>query len=191
MNIERPHLRWAAILAVLVAVDLLGIAMLLAPDRPGRIASNVPAAVQESAAPVSLLPSTASRFAMFGMPAGRAAGTTGTIAARPVSSAARRDPLRTAPTAPAAAAGLPQSGGSKEPVRYVGALAVDSVPAGSAVFVDRQHVGETPLALKQLRAGSHVVRVERDGYDRWTTAVLVAADKQTRISARLQAVRGR
>jgi chromosome segregation ATPase len=191
MNIERPHLRWAAILAVLVAVDLLGIAMLLAPDRPGRIASNVPAAVQESAAPVSLLPSTASRFAMFGMPAGRAAGTTGTIAARPVSSAARRDPLRTAPTAPAAAAGAPQSGGSKEPVRYVGALAVDSVPAGSAVFVDRQHVGETPLALKQLRAGSHVVRVERDGYDRWTTAVLVAADKQTRISARLQAVRGR
>jgi len=59
------------------------------------------------------------------------------------------------------------------------------------VFVDRQRVGETPLELTQLRVGSHVVRIERDGYDPWTTAVLVAADKQTRVSARLQAVRGR
>ena len=175
--------------AVLVAVNLLGIAMLLAPDQPSRIASNAPAAVQESPAPVSLLPSTASRFAMFDMPAGRASATTGTIAARQASSAARRDPPRAAPTAPAAAAS--QAGGSKEPVQYVGALTVDSEPAGSAVFVDRQHVGETPLELTGLRAGSHVVRIERDGYDRWTTAVLVAAGKQTRVSARLQAVRGR
>lgn len=68
---------------------------------------------------------------------------------------------------------------------------VDSEPAGSAVFVDRQLVGETPLELTQLRAGSHVVRIERDGYDRWTAAVLVAADKQTRVSATLQALRGR
>jgi hypothetical protein len=128
---------------------------------------------------------------MFEMPAGRAAATTGTIAARPVSSPARRDSPRAEPTAPAATAVAPRTGGSKELVRYVGALTVDSVPAGSAVFVDRQHVGETPLALKQLRAGSHVVRVERDGYDRWTTAVQVAADRQTRVSARLQAVGGR
>jgi len=187
IQIGRPHLRWAAILAILVAVDLLGIALLFAPDQPSRIASNVPAAVQESPAPVSLLPATASRFAMFDMPAARASVTTGTIAASQVSPADRRDRPRAAPTAPVAAAS--QAGDSKKPVQYVGALTVDSAPAGSAVFVDRQHVGETPLALKGLRAGSHVVRIERNGYDRWTTAVLVAADKQTRVSARLQAVR--
>jgi DNA repair ATPase RecN len=189
VGIKDPHLRWAAILAVLVAVDLLGIAMLLTPDQPSRVASNASAAVQEAPGRVALLPSTASRFAMFDMPAGRPAATTGTIAARQVSSAARRDPPRAAPTAPAA--GASQAGRSKESVQYLGALRVNSEPAGSAVFVDRQHVGETPLELTGLRAGSHVVRIERNGYDRWTTAVLVAADKQTRVSARLQAVRGR
>ena len=189
IKINSPRLRWAAILAVLVAVDLLGIALLFAPNQPSRIASNAPAAVQESPAPVSPLPSTASGFAMFDMPAGRAAATTDTIAPRHVSSAGRRDPPRAAPTAPAA--GASQAGDSKEPVRYVGALTVVSEPAGSAVFVDRQRVGETPLELTQLRVGSHVVRIERDGYDPWTTAVLVAADKQSRVSARLQAVRGR
>jgi hypothetical protein len=168
-------------------VDLLGIAMLFGPDQPGRIASKAPEAVQESPAPVSRLPSTASRFAMFDMPAGRASATTGTFAARQVTSADGRDRPRVAPTVPAAAAS--QAGGSKKAVQYVGALTIDSTPAGSAVFVDRQLVGKTPLQLTGLRAGSHVVRIERDGYDRWTTAVLVAADKQTRVSARLQAVR--
>jgi PEGA domain len=189
IRLKRPHLRWGGILAVLVAVDLLGIAMLLAPNQPGGIAGNATAAVQESPAPVSLLPSTVSRFAMFDMPAGRASATTGTIAARIVPSADRRDRPRVSPTAPAA--GMSQVGGSKNPAQYVGALTVDSAPAGSSVFVDRQLVGNTPLELTRLRAGSHVVRIERDGYDRWTTAVQVAADKQTRVSARLQAVRER
>jgi hypothetical protein len=76
-------------------------------------------------------------------------------------------------------------------VKYVGILAVESEPPGSVVFVDRQLVGNTPLQLRRLRAGSHVVRIERNGYDRWTTAVLVPADKQTRVSAKLQAARDR
>src|SRR5262249_47052938 len=89
IKIRRPHLRWAPVLAVLVAVNLLGLAMVLAPDQPGRAANNAPAAVEESPAPVSLLPSTASDFAMFDMPAGRAYATTGTIAATKVPSVER------------------------------------------------------------------------------------------------------
>jgi predicted nucleic acid-binding Zn-ribbon protein len=189
IKIGRPHLRWAAVLGVLVAVNLLGIVMLLTPDQPSRIGSNAPAAVRKPAAPVSLLPSTVSHFAMFDMPAGRASTTPRTIAARKMSSTDRRDWPQAAPTVPAA--GASQAGGSKEPVQYVGKLTVDSEPAGSAVFVDRQLVGETPLELTRLRAGSHVVRIERDGYDRWTTAVHVAADKQTRVSVGLQAARDR
>jgi chromosome segregation ATPase len=187
--VSRPYLRWAAVLSVLVAVNLLGIATLLTPNQPQRIARNAPAALRESPpAPVPLLPSTTSLFAMFDMPAGRAAATTGTIAARRAASVARRDPPRAAPTAPAAGA---SPAVLKETLQYVGVLTVDSEPAGSAVFVDRQHVGETPLELTQLRAGSHVVRIERGGFDRWTAAVLVTAGKQTRISARLQALRER
>ena len=187
IEISRPHLRWAAILALLVSVNLLGIAMLLAPDQPGRIAGNARAAFQESPARAPLPSSTWSHFAMFDMPAGRAAATMGTNGARQKSSPDGRD---WPPSAPAAqAAGVSQAGRSKEPVQFAGALTVESEPAGSVVFVDRQLVGETPIELPGLRAGSHVVRIERDGFDRWTTAVLVAADKQTRVSARLQAVR--
>jgi len=161
---------------------------LLTPDQPSQIA-NARAALQESPAPVTLLPSTLSRFAMFDMPAGRPIATTGTMSARHQSSPDRRDRPRVAPAA--RAADVSQADRSKEPVQYVGTLTVDSQPAGSAVFVDRQLVGETPLELPRLRAGSHVVRIERDGFDRWTTAVHVAADRQTRVSAGLQAVRDR
>ena len=185
IEIRRPHLRWAAVLGVLVAVNLLGIVMLLTPDQPSRIASNARTALQESPAPVPLLPSTSSHFAIFDMPAGRVTETTGTIAARRESSPGR-------PPAPAApAADVSQAVRSKEPVQFVGTLTVDSEPAGSAVFIDRELVGETPVELTRLRAGSHVVRIERDGYDRWTTAVHVAADKLTRVNAGLQAVRDR
>jgi len=188
VKIRRPYLRWAAVLVVLVAVNVLGIVTLLTPDHPSQIA-NARAALQESPAPVTLLPSTLSRFAMFDMPAGRPIATTGTMSARHQSSPDRRDRPRVAPAA--RATDVSQAGRSKEPLQYVGTLTVDSQPAGSAVFVDRQLVGETPLELPRLRAGSHVVRIERDGFDRWTTAVHVAADRQTRVSAGLQAVRDR
>jgi len=188
IEIRRPHLRWAAVLGVLVAVNLLGIAMVLTPHQPSRIASTR-AALQKSPAPGPLLPSTSSLFAMFDMPAERATAPARTIAARLESSPDRRDQLPPAPVAQAA--DVSQAGRSKEPVLYLGALMVDSEPAGSAVFVDREFVGETPLELTGVRVGSRVVRIERDGYDRWTTAVLVAADKESRVSARLEAVRDR
>lgn len=188
VRIRRPFLRWTAVFTVLVAVNLLGIAMVSVPDQPSRITSAAAPNRQEPPA-VSPLPSTASDFAMFDMPAGRAYATTGTIAATKVPSVERRD--RPRETAAAPANGAAQARSSKEPGPYVGTLTVDSEPAGSAVFVDREFVGQTPLHLSGLRVGSRVVRIERDGFDRWTTAVLVAADKQTRVSARLQPLRDR
>jgi PEGA domain len=73
--------------------------------------------------------------------------------------------------------------------QFVGFLAVESVPARAAVFINQQHVGETPLHLTRLRAGSHAIRIEHEGYERWTTSVLVPADTQTRVSATLQPTR--
>jgi hypothetical protein len=63
------------------------------------------------------------------------------------------------------------------------------VPTGAGVFINQQHVGETPLQLTRLRAGSHAIRIEHEGYERWTTAVLVPTDTQTRVSAKLQPIR--
>jgi hypothetical protein len=75
--------------------------------------------------------------------------------------------------------------------QFVGMLQIESVPSGAAVFINQQRVGETPLPMTRLRAGSHVVRIEHDGYERWTTNVTVPADKDTLVRATLQRLRDR
>jgi len=75
--------------------------------------------------------------------------------------------------------------------QFVGMLQVESVPSGATVFINQQRVGETPLPMTRLRAGSHVVRIEHDGYERWTTNVTVPADKDTLVRATLQRLRDR
>jgi hypothetical protein len=70
--------------------------------------------------------------------------------------------------------------------RFIGTLSVRSEPAGASVFVNHEYVGETPLRIPRVRAGSHVVWVEGDGYRRWTAGVLVPADKVTRVNVNLE-----
>jgi hypothetical protein len=72
------------------------------------------------------------------------------------------------------------------PPVFAGNLAVQSNPAGGTVFIDRQRVGETPLRLTRLTAGSHVVWIESEGHARWTAAVQVNTDKLVRVNATLQ-----
>jgi hypothetical protein len=97
--------------------------------------------------------------------------------------------------APARARGTASSSlieSDADPVQqFSGMLGVESVPAGAAVFINQKRVGQTPLSLTRVRAGSHVLWIEREGYERWTTSVLVPADQQIRVSAKLQAVRKR
>lgn len=73
---------------------------------------------------------------------------------------------------------------------FVGTLSIDADPGGD-VFVDRQSAGHTPLRLTNLRAGSHLIWVERDGYRRFTRVVLVPSDRITRLSAELEPIASR
>jgi hypothetical protein len=73
---------------------------------------------------------------------------------------------------------------------YVGTLSIDADPGGD-VFVDRENAGHTPLRLTNLRAGSHLIWVERNGYRRWTRVVPVPADRITRLSAELEPIASR
>jgi len=103
-----------------------------------------------------------------------------TVATRPPAVATRPAAVDTRPataTTPAA--------------EYFGVLEIESTPAGAVVFVDQRPVGETPLQLLRVRAGSHAVRIERDGYQRWTTAVNVPASQVTRVTAKLDTQAGR
>jgi len=72
-----------------------------------------------------------------------------------------------------------------EPVTYVGTLSIDADPSGE-VFLDRQDAGRTPLRLDKLRAGSHLIWIEREGYQRFTRVVQVQADHVTSLSAALE-----
>jgi hypothetical protein len=71
------------------------------------------------------------------------------------------------------------------PVTYVGTLSIDADPAGD-VFIDRRTAGRTPLRLTNLKAGSHLVWIERDGYQRWTRVVQVPSDRVSRLWADLE-----
>ena len=92
------------------------------------------------------------------------------------------------PPAPLAASVQPappivKSSGPAEPFR--GTLVIESDPIGATVFVNRERVGETPLTLPDLRAGSRVIWLESDGYQRWSAGVLVSAEQKTRLSVKL------
>jgi hypothetical protein len=90
------------------------------------------------------------------------------------------------PTASRAPApGTPAKPAPSTPAKYVGALSIDADPGGE-VFVDRASVGRTPMRLDNLRAGSHLIWVEREGYRRWTRVVQVPADQLTRLFADLE-----
>ena len=106
-------------------------------------------------------------------------------AARPAQSiTVPLDRARTASAAVVAASPAPSTPASVG--RFVGRLVVESRPPGAKVYIDGKLVGNTPLALGDVRAGEHVVRIEQDGYRRWSSSVRVVAAEQNKITASLE-----
>jgi hypothetical protein len=70
--------------------------------------------------------------------------------------------------------------------RFIGVLVVDSRPSGASVFVDGRLAGTTPVEVSSVDAGSHALRLELDGYRRWTSAVRVVAGERNRVTASLE-----
>lgn len=117
--------------------------------------------------------------------------------ATPPARPARREPP--APSQSAAARPAPERPSSRRPPppppqapasapsrRYQGGLTVDSRPTGARVFLDGRLVGTTPLAIAAVPAGEHALRLERDGYRRWSSSVRVVAEEQNRVTASLE-----
>ena len=93
-------------------------------------------------------------------------------------------PARQIVTQPAGPAPAQPAPAAPAPAPYVGTLTIDASPDGE-VFLNRKSVGRTPLRLEKLRAGSHLIWIEREGHRRWTRVVAVAADRISRVSADL------
>ncbi len=65
-----------------------------------------------------------------------------------------------------------------EPVR-VGELSVATEPPGAELFVDGEFRGRTPAVIGSVRAGPHVLRVEKTNFTPRTLTVLVRAGEKT------------
>jgi hypothetical protein len=112
--------------------------------------------------------------------------------------AAVAGPLLVVSTPPVATTGVPTATvrepavrKSENPPRFVGTLLIESDPAGAAAFLNQEPVGDTPVLLKDLRVGSYVVRLEYEGYQRWSTAATVSAVRREGVKAKLERVRPR
>jgi hypothetical protein len=74
------------------------------------------------------------------------------------------------------------------PRTFVGTLSITSVPTGASVSINGKVAGVTPLKLPRQRAGSLAVQIARDGFERWSAAVRVPADRLTEVTARLRPI---
>ena len=70
--------------------------------------------------------------------------------------------------------------------QFTGDLFIVSRPPGASVFMDGKAVGKTPVTLRAVPIGSHAIRLDYDGYRRWSSAVRVVAGQQNRITASLE-----
>jgi len=75
-----------------------------------------------------------------------------------------------------------------KPTIYKGTLAIAANRPGARVFVNRQEVGVAPVRVRNLKAGAHLVWIERDGFRRWTRVITVPAERVTRVTADLEPV---
>ena len=60
------------------------------------------------------------------------------------------------------------------------------VPPARRCSLDEQPVGTTPLSLSDVAAGTHRVRLELPGHQRWVTAVTVTGGESARVAASLE-----
>jgi len=67
-----------------------------------------------------------------------------------------------------------------------GALVITSEPMGAKVNIDDKEMGTTPLALKDVPAGSYRVKIELEHYEVWRGNVDVKHQQQAEVRAKLE-----
>jgi len=72
------------------------------------------------------------------------------------------------------------------PGQSMASLSFESRPAGASVFLDGKLIGRTPLKAGEVAAGDRDVRLELDGYRRWSSTIHVAPGERRRVAASLE-----
>ena len=86
---------------------------------------------------------------------------------------------------PAPAASDRQEAATPQRETMMGTLRIASAPQGATVTIDGIPRGVAPLSVSKLRAGNRMVRLELNGYQRWSWAVYVTPSRQTRLNVSL------
>jgi hypothetical protein len=66
-----------------------------------------------------------------------------------------------------------------------GALSVTSDPAGATISVDNTSLGISPLTANDIALGNHLVTITMEGYQDYSTSILVSAGTTSNVSATL------
>lgn len=67
------------------------------------------------------------------------------------------------------------------PVPIYGSLIVDGSPIDATVYVDGNMVGYTPLLVNELLTGTHIVRLEKVGYDMYEEIIQITENQENMI----------
>jgi hypothetical protein len=73
------------------------------------------------------------------------------------------------------------------PIPAYGNISISSVPSGADVYLDNEYKGITPLTMKNVENGNHIVLVRLSGYQDWSQRVVVFGNSQS-LSASLGAI---
>jgi hypothetical protein len=66
-----------------------------------------------------------------------------------------------------------------------GSISVSSSPSGARIYLDGAYKGRTPETITRVSPNSHNIKLEHDGYYKWSTTVGVTAGRPSYVSASL------
>ena len=66
-----------------------------------------------------------------------------------------------------------------------GSVSIESNPEGADIYLDDDYEGLTPLELRRIRTGRHMIRIMLPGYEEWTREISVSPSQTIRVSADL------
>jgi hypothetical protein len=71
-------------------------------------------------------------------------------------------------------------------VLYKGSVTVKTNPTGAKVWINDTFTGTAPLTQKDLDTKKYLIRIEKDGWDRWIRYVEVLRDANVTVDAKLE-----
>ena len=74
------------------------------------------------------------------------------------------------------------------PIPIYGSLMIDGTPMDAVVYLDGKNVGNTPLIVNELLIGEHIVRLEKNGYDKQEKIIQTIEGREEIVTYNLEEV---